>query len=120
MPLVPRKIKLDAGGNTLTVEWSDGHASAYRYEDLRDQCPCATCTGAEGGTPRAKSTASGPLPMFKPAARPLRAELVGRYALQIFWSDGHSAGIYTFPYLRELCPCAECVQADEGPKRECS
>lgn len=51
--------------------------------------------------------------MFKPAARPLRAELVGRYALQIFWSDGHSTGIYTFPYLREICPCEACTRARE-------
>ena len=40
--------------------------------------------------------------------RPDRAELVGRYALQIFWNDGHSAGIYAFDYLRSLCPCPEC------------
>ena len=113
MTLVPTKIKLDAGNNTLAIEWSDGHSGAYGYEYLRDRCPCATCTGAEGGTPRGK-TASGALPMFKPAARPLRAELVGRYALQIFWSDGHSTGIYTFPYLREMCPCAECAGAREN------
>jgi DUF971 family protein len=44
-------------------------------------------------------------------ARPLkpeRAELVGRYALQIFWNDGHSTGIYSFDYLRSLCSCLEC------------
>ena len=40
--------------------------------------------------------------------KPKRAELVGHYALQIFWSDGHSTGIYTFEYLRGLCPCPYC------------
>jgi len=30
---------------------------------------------------------------------------VGRYAVQIAWTDGHDSGIYTFEYLRELCPC---------------
>lgn len=40
--------------------------------------------------------------------KPERVELVGRYALQIFWNDSHSTGIYSFDYLRGLCPCMEC------------
>jgi DUF971 family protein len=27
---------------------------------------------------------------------------VGRYALQFVWSDGHSTGIYSFEYLRDV------------------
>lgn len=27
---------------------------------------------------------------------------VGRYAVQIVWSDGHDSGIYTYDYLRSL------------------
>jgi DUF971 family protein len=45
----------------------------------------------------------------KSKLKPLRAELVGRYALQVFWNDGHSSGIYAFDHLRDLCPCAECA-----------
>lgn len=112
MPVVPKKIKLEGGNETLAVEWSDGHASAYGYQYLRDRCPCATCTGAEGGAPKAAAPAN-PLPMFKKTLRPLRAELLGRYAVQIYWNDGHSTGIYTFPYLRGLCPCAECTALRE-------
>ena len=33
---------------------------------------------------------------------PLRIEPVGRYAIQIAWSDGHESGIYPFRRLREL------------------
>jgi DUF971 family protein len=29
--------------------------------------------------------------------------IVGRYALNFRWSDGHETGIYSFRYLRELC-----------------
>ena len=32
------------------------------------------------------------------------AERVGNYALRIDWSDGHSSGIYSFQYLREITP----------------
>ena len=34
--------------------------------------------------------------------RPARIEPVGRYAIQIHWSDGHETGIYPFRRLREL------------------
>jgi DUF971 family protein len=33
---------------------------------------------------------------------PLAIEYVGRYALQFYWSDGHSTGIYSFELLRRL------------------
>ena len=31
-------------------------------------------------------------------------EIVGNYGLQIEWKDGHRHGIYTWGYLRQLCP----------------
>lgn len=37
-------------------------------------------------------------------------EQLGSYALQFFWSDGHSTGIYTWSLLREACPCAICLK----------
>ena len=118
--MVPRKIKLAAENNSLAIDWSDDHRSLYPYRYLREKCPCATCTDAHGtGAPKTvPSLSSMALPMFEKALKPERAELVGRYALQIYWSDGHSTGIYSFDYLRELCPCAQCVaerRAEEGP-----
>lgn len=111
MAVTPRTVKIHGEGNTLSIEWSDGHRSAYPYQYLRDRCPCATCGGAS------PSPEPSQLPMLgvKPL-KPDRAELVGRYALQIFWNDGHSSGIYTFDYLRELCPCAECELGRAGLK----
>ena len=107
-PIAPKAIKLDAGNGTLSVQWSDGHLSAYPYQYLRDSCPCASCSGKSPASHAA--AAPSPFPMFGvKALRPTRAELVGRYALQIFWNDGHSTGIYSFDHLRELCPCKECV-----------
>lgn len=29
---------------------------------------------------------------------------VGNYAVQPTWDDGHQTGIYTWEYLRRLCP----------------
>jgi len=120
MQSTPKKIKLAGENNTVAVDWSDGHRSLYPYQYLREKCPCATCTDAPD-TSTAKtvpSLGSMVLPMLQKALKPERAELVGRYAVQIYWSDGHSTGIYGFDYLRELCPCAECVRLsarEEGP-----
>jgi DUF971 family protein len=33
---------------------------------------------------------------------PTAIHYVGRYALQFVWSDGHSTGIYTYEYLRDI------------------
>lgn len=33
-----------------------------------------------------------------------RVEIVGNYALQFVWDDGHNSGIYTWDYLYRLCP----------------
>jgi DUF971 family protein len=30
--------------------------------------------------------------------------MVGNYALKIQFSDGHDSGIFSFAYLREICP----------------
>jgi len=30
--------------------------------------------------------------------------MVGNYAIRIDWSDDHGSGIYSFQYLREICP----------------
>jgi DUF971 family protein len=37
-----------------------------------------------------------------------RVQLVGQYALQFEWADGHHTGIYSFEFLRDLCPCDQC------------
>ena len=105
MAPTPKKIKLAAGDDTISIDWSDGHESAYPYRYLREKCPCATCTDK----PPDLQAVGSPFPILgvKPL-KPESAELVGRYAVQIHWSDNHSSGIYSFAYLRELCPCEKC------------
>ena len=98
----------------IKIDWRDGHRSDYSVEWLRDECPCASCTGAHGTEPQRTSyskPASDPFPMFKPALKMTSIEEVGGYAVRIYWNDGHSAGIYSFDHLRDICPCAECRTA---------
>ncbi len=102
----------------ITIDWSDGHASGFTCAQLRDACPCASCTGSHGTEPQrtnhsvsAPPSATDPFPLFKPAIRMDSIEEVGAYAVRIHWNDGHNAGIYSFAYLRTICPCADCELA---------
>jgi len=42
--------------------------------------------------------------MFKPKPRAQSATQVGNYAIQINFTDGHSTGIFSYDYLRLMCP----------------
>jgi DUF971 family protein len=119
-PLDPRKkpasVKIHVtSGKGVDIAWADGHQSHYEFEMLRDVCPCAGC---EEERKRKAVAASGPLPgmgtplpMFKPKPSARSATPVGNYAIQITFTDGHATGIYSFDYLRQVCPCPECAAA---------
>jgi DUF971 family protein len=96
----------------IDIDWRDGHHSHFPAAYLRDECPCATCTGAHGTEPQktdySSSSTASPFQMFKPAIKMLNIEPAGNYALKIFWNDGHSSGIYSYDHLRKICPCEEC------------
>ena len=105
----------------MKIDWEDGHKSEFTVALLRDQCPCASCTGAEGGEPQrtnyqaeAREQDRNPFKMFKPGIRMLAVTEVGTYAVRIDWNDGHNTGIYSFRHLRQICPCPECVAARTG------
>ena len=98
----------------IEIDWADRHHSSYSVAYLRDECPCAMCTGAHGTTPqktRHSSPLGNPFQMYTPAPKMLDVESVGNYAIRIFWNDGHSSGIYSWEYLRRICPCPACNAA---------
>jgi DUF971 family protein len=121
--VTPEKVRvLLSEGKGLEIDWEDGHRSAWTFAWLRDACPCATCVDERKndnrkiGQPKARPAEL--LPMYKAPAKPASAHAVGRYALQFNWMDGHSAGIYSWEYLRRNCQCAECRFArDEAAGR---
>jgi DUF971 family protein len=91
----------------ITIDWKDRHTSSYGLAYLRENCPCASCTGAHGTPPTTKPS-STPFQMYKPVLKMTSVEPVGNYAIRMVWSDGHSTGIYSFEHLRKICPCEEC------------
>lgn len=98
----------------IEIDWEDGHHSSYSTAYLRDECPCATCTGAHGTPPQKTGYSSSPFQMYKAAVKMNDIEPAGNYALKIAWSDGHSSGIYSYDHLRAICPCAECKSKRGG------
>jgi ATP-binding protein involved in chromosome partitioning len=84
------------GPRELAIAWADGAESVYAVRDLRLACGCASCVDEWSGAGRL-DPASVP-----DDVRPMRITPVGRYGIQIHWSDGHETGIYPFRRLREL------------------
>ena len=86
-------------GNELAIAWSDGKETFLAMERLRRACPCASCCGE----PDALGNIERPDVHHTQASFQLRGwQLVGGYAFQPSWADGHATGLYSFNYLRKL------------------
>jgi DUF971 family protein len=97
MTLQPKRAEVI--GNELAIAWSDGAESFILLEKLRRNCPCASC----GGEPDVMGNVMRPHVNYGPNSFELRDfHLVGGYALQPTWADGHSTGLYPFRMLRAL------------------
>ena len=100
-------LKLDLKRDEkLTVAWQDGVTCVYPLVLLRKMCPCAACKETREAEATRPKTSLSVLPETFTGGNPtvVDAQLVGNYALRIEWSDKHDTGIYSFQYLREICP----------------
>ena len=92
----PREIQQE-DDSTLRITWGDDRQCRYRAADLRRACPCAQCVNEWTGERVLRpDTVSDDITIND-------LSVVGRYALNFRWSDGHETGIYSFRYLRDLC-----------------
>jgi DUF971 family protein len=124
----PASVKVHvSSGAGIDITWADNHASHYDFAYLREECPCAMCNDerqkkAAGQQKDMQLKKENPalavapivnsplLPMFKPRLTAKAAHAVGNYALQIDFNDGHATGIFSFDFLRTICPCQECAR----------
>lgn len=86
-------------GDELALAFEDGCEVYLPLPMLRRSCPCAACQGEPDALGRVIR------PKVEHGARAfelVRFEVMGGYALQLYWADGHSSGIYSFAYLRGL------------------
>ena len=92
----PREIKQE-GESGVRITWADDRVCQYTAAGLRRACPCAQCVNEWTGQRVLKpETIAEELSIID-------LNIVGRYALNFRWSDGHDTGIYSFRYLRDLC-----------------
>ena len=97
MRLEPLNVQMI--GPELAIQWNDGGESYLQVEGLRRACPCASC----GGEPDVLGYVVRPNVSYTPASFELVGwNMVGGYALQPRWADGHNTGIYSYAYLRRL------------------
>lgn len=97
MPLILEKAALI--GNELALSFADGLEAYLELTLLRRACPCAVCQGE----PDAMGRVVRPKVEHGPNAFVLQKfETIGGYALQLYWADGHSSGIYSYDYLQRL------------------
>lgn len=108
MSTVPVEIRR-VEDREVHITWPDGHRTVYANQRLRESCLCAACvhevTGQRLLDPRT----------VRPDIRAEAISLVGRYAIQIRWSDGHATGIFPFERLRADCPCETCRAGAVAP-----
>lgn len=86
MNAVPEAVDLTPA--TLRLRWPDGEA-ALTAARLRAACKCGDCCAGRSRSDDA-------------AVQLTDARPVGRYALQLVFSDGHDRGIYPWAWLQEL------------------
>ena len=91
----PSKV-IDEGEGRLTIEWSDGRSSEYAAPQLRRSCPCAGCVNEWTGEKMLDDGSIADDISFT------HISIVGRYALNFHFTDGHETGIFSFKFLRDL------------------
>jgi DUF971 family protein len=93
--VTPRDLKALRDEHVLRLVWPD-RENLIPFAFLRGECQCAHCVNEWTGER-----------LLDPATIPAdisieRMELVGNYAVRVYWSDGHQSGLYTWERLRSL------------------
>ena len=91
---VPERVVLHENPAELELMFT-GRRYRLSHEFLRVHSPSAEVRG--------HSAEQQQLQVGKRRVRIERLVPVGRYALNMLFSDGHNTGIYTWKYLYELC-----------------
>lgn len=90
----PVELRLAEGGAELQVTFDSGETLALAAEYLRVESPSAEVKGHGPGQEQ--------LIWGKRKVKIRKLEPVGSYAVRLIFDDGHSTGLYTWPYLLKL------------------
>jgi DUF971 family protein len=90
---VPQSLRNDTATAVLEIVWDANTKQLLGNVELRAQCQCAECKSL---------IKAGEKLTVLPQTVITDIKLVGSYAAQFFFSDGHSRGIYPWTYLKTL------------------
>jgi len=90
----PVELRLVNDKRALHICWDDNRHDTIEAEYLRVESPSAE---VQGHLPHERTIVPGKKNVTIQDVMP-----VGTYAVRLVFSDGHSTGIFTWPYLRKL------------------
>ena len=90
----PEELRLRNGGRQFEIRFDTGEVHELDAEYLRVESPSAE---VKGHGPGQEQLVTG-----KRQVSIRQLEPVGTYAVRLIFSDGHSTGLYTWPYLLKL------------------
>jgi DUF971 family protein len=91
----PTKIE-PLNPSEMLLGFSNSDEYSVPYVELRFLCPCAACVDEHTGRRIIKRES------VRPDIRATGVQLIGRYAVQINWSDRHNTGMYHYDRLFEI------------------
>ncbi|MES3022482.1 MAG: DUF971 domain-containing protein [Pseudomonadota bacterium] len=89
----PEQITNRRAERLLEVVWDDGVRQELSHRQLRAACKCSLCQTA-------RLCGQAAAPAFDLRIDGIRP--IGRYAVQLVFSDGHARGIYPWELLRSV------------------
>ncbi|MEM6774051.1 MAG: gamma-butyrobetaine hydroxylase-like domain-containing protein [Pseudomonadota bacterium] len=92
--LRPTKLRLRRGSRLLELSYADGRVVELGWEFLRVHSPSAEVRGHHAS--------QAVLQTGKRRVAITDLKIVGHYALQIIFDDGHDSGLYSWEYLDHL------------------
>ena len=87
---------IEENDSEVSIKWSDDAETRFDAAGLRRACPCAGCVNEWTGEKMLNDANVPDDISFR------HISIVGRYALNFHFSDGHDSGIFSFAFLRKL------------------
>ena len=87
---------VEESDSEVSIKWSDDSESRFTASQLRRAWPGAGCVNEWTGEKMLDPSKIADDLTFR------KISIVGRYALNFDFSDGHETGIFSFRYLKDL------------------
>jgi DUF971 family protein len=95
---IPQSLQNDSATGVLEIVWDDDTKQSLDNFELRNHCLCAECKNRHQNGDNMTAPQQTVITDIR---------LVGSYAAQLIFSDGHDRGIFPWTYLKAIRPREE-------------